>query len=171
MAGYGLTKENHLATVLENNLNKAGVNISVINASVSGDTTAGGLNRIDWVLGEKELKVVIVGLGANDMLRGINPAATRNNLDQIISKILDKKLTVVLAGMLAPETHGQTYKNEFDLIYKNLANKYNLKIIPFLLEGVALNPDMNQNDGIHPNIKGTLKVSDNIEKVLLPLLE
>lgn len=170
MAGYGLDKKYHLSSVLENNLNKNGLKVKVINASVSGDTSAGGLNRIEWTIAEKNIDLILIGLGANDMLRGISPNETEKNLEKTIKKILNKNIQIILAGMVAPDSHGKDYKNKFDLIYKNLSSQFNLKFIPFLLEGVALNPDLNLEDGMHPNEKGVLIVSKNLEKKILEIL-
>ena len=171
MSGYGLDKKYHLSNVLEKNLNKKGLKVKVINASVSGDTSAGGLNRIDWTISEKNIDIILLCLGANDMLRGISPNETKKNLDQIIIKILNKKIQIVIAGMIAPDSHGDDYKNEFDKIFKRLSIKYELDFIPFLLDGVALNPDLNLDDGMHPNEKGVIVISKNIEKKLLNILD
>jgi acyl-CoA thioesterase-1 len=170
MAGYGLDKKYHLSNLLEKNLNKKGLKVNVINASVSGDTSAGGLNRIDWTISEKNIDIILLGLGANDMLRGISPNETEKNLEEIIIKILNKKIQIVIAGMIAPDSHGDDYKNEFDKIFKRLSIKYELDFIPFLLDGVALNPDLNLDDGMHPNEKGVIVISKNIEKKLLNIL-
>lgn len=170
MAGYGLTKKHHLATVLENNLTSKGLNAKVINASVSGDTSASGLNRLNWILSEEKFDLFILGLGANDMLRGISPEETEKNLEKIIQKVLEKNIDLILTGMIAPTSRGKDYKNKFDLIYKNLSSQFNLKFVPFLLEGVALNPDLNLEDGMHPNEKGVLIVSKNLEKKILEIL-
>ena len=170
MAGYGLPKEHHLSTVLENNLKEAGLNIKVINGSVSGSTSSGGLNRVDWSLSEPGIDLIILGLGANDMLRGIQPDETKKNLEQIINIANDKKIKIILAGMVAPKTHGKKYKKEFDDIYPKLSKKYNLPLIPFLLEGVALNPSLNQKDGIHPNKEGIIKMSETIKNSIINIL-
>ena len=169
MAGYGLTSEYHLSPVLENNLQKDVRNITVINGSVSGSTSSGGLNRVDWTISEPDLNLVVIGLGANDMLRGIRPQETKKNLEKIIQIIQKKKIKIILAGMLAPASYGTNYKKEFDQIYPELSKKYNLPLIPFLLEGVALNPELNQSDGIHPNEKGTLVISETIKKSILKI--
>ncbi len=170
MAGYGLAKEHHLSIVLEKNLKKAGLDIKVINGSVSGSTSSGGLNRADWSLSEPGIDLIILGLGANDMLRGIQPDETERNLEQIINIAKSKKINIILAGMVAPDTHGQKYKKDFDSIYPKLSKKYNLPLIPFLLEGVALNPSLNQQDGIHPNKDGTLIVSETIKNRIINIM-
>ena len=156
MAGYGLPSDQRLTVVLENDLKKSGHEIKVINGSVSGSTSSGGLNRVDWTLSEPDIDLMILGLGANDMLRGINPSETKKNLEKIILTAKDKNIEIILAGMYAPTTHGVNYKNDFDNIYTSLSKKYDLTLIPFLLEGVALNPELNQSDGMHPNYEGTL---------------
>ena len=171
MAGYGLPKEHHLSIVLENNLKKDGFNIQVINGSVSGSTSSGGLNRAEWSLSDPEIDLIILGMGANDMLRGIQPDETKKNLEQIIEIAKKKEIEIILAGMIAPTTHGAKYKNDFDAIYPKLSKKHNLQFIPFLLEGVALNPSLNQQDGIHPNKKGTIKISEKIKKSIIAILD
>ncbi len=170
MAGYGLPKEHHLSIVLENDLKQAGLNIKVINGSVSGSTSSGGLNRADWSLSEPGIDLIILGLGANDMLRGIQPEETERNIEQIINIAKNKKIKIILAGMVVPNTYGEQYKNAFDTIYPKLSKKYELALIPFLLEGVALNPSLNQKDGIHPNKEGIIKVSETIKKKIINIL-
>ena len=171
MAGYGLPKEHHLSLVLENNLKKDGFNIQVINGSVSGSTSSGGLNRAEWSLSDPGIDLIILGMGANDMLRGIQPDETKKNLEQIIKIAKNKEIEIILAGMIAPTTHGIKYKKDFDAIYPKLSKKHNLLLIPFLLEGVALDPSLNQQDGIHPNKKGTIKISENIKKSIIAILD
>jgi acyl-CoA thioesterase-1 len=170
MAGYGLNKEDHLSTVLQKNLSNNGLDVRIINASVSGDTTAGGLNRINWTLSEKNIDILVLGLGANDMLRGIKPKETKENLEKIIKIIIDKNIKIILAGMIAPESHGKEYRDEFNIIYSNLSDKYSLTFLPFLLEGVALKPELNLEDGMHPNPKGIQIISKNIEKKITSLI-
>ena len=167
MAGYGLPKEHHLSLVLQNNLKKDGINIEIINSSVSGSTSSGGLNRAEWSLSEPGIDLIILGLGANDMLRGIQPNVTEKNLEEIIKIAKRKKIKIIIAGMVAPITHGDEYKKKFDKIYPKLSKKYNLSLIPFLLEGVALNPSLNQQDGIHPNKEGTIIISKTLKKIIL----
>jgi acyl-CoA thioesterase-1 len=169
MAGYGLPSDRRLSVVLENDLKKSGYKIKVINGSVSGSTSSAGLNRVDWTLSEPDIDLMILGLGANDMLRGINPGETEKNLEKIILSAKDKNIEIVLAGMYAPTTHGVNYKNNFDKIYANLSKKYDLTLIPFLLEGVALDPNLNQSDGMHPNYEGTLVVSKTIKDAILKI--
>ena len=162
MAGYGLLQEKHLAIVLQKNLNDSDYDLGIIDGSVSGSTSAGGLNRAEWSLSEPDIDLMILGLGANDMLRGISPIETEKNLEKIIQIAKLKNIEIILAGMIAPSSHGFSYKKKFDNIYPNLAKKYNLNLIPFLLEGVALNPNLNQDDGIHPNEKGTFLISKTL---------
>jgi acyl-CoA thioesterase-1 len=171
MAGYGLPAEQHLSVVLQNQLQAKGYKVQIINGSVSGSTSSGGLNRIEWTLQEPGIDLIILGLGANDMLRGISPDATKANLEQIIKQVMKKNIPIVLAGMLAPSSHGLAYKKQFDEIYPSLAKTYNLPLIPFLLEGVAMQPQYNQSDGIHPNAEGTKLISDSIERNILKLLK
>tara|TARA_B110000261_G_scaffold148481_1_gene174297 strand:+ start:323 stop:937 length:615 start_codon:yes stop_codon:yes gene_type:complete len=171
MAGYGLPQDKHIALILENDLKQAGYSIEIINGSVSGSTTAGGLNRIEWTLSEPDIDLMILGLGANDMLRGISPEETKKNLKEIIKIAEKKNIKIILAGMLAPTTHGAVYKKKFDNIYPSLAKEYNLNLIPFLLEGIVLKPEFNQDDGIHPNEKGTLILSKTLQKSIINLIK
>ena len=170
MAGYGLNKDDHLSTVLQKNLNNNGLDVEVVNASVSGDTTAGGLNRINWTLSEKNIDILVLGLGANDMLRGIKPNETKENLEKIIKIIIDKNIKIILTGMIAPESHGKEYRDKFNKIYTNLSDKYSLIFLPFLLDGVALKPELNLEDGMHPNPKGVQIISKNIEKKITSII-
>jgi len=162
MAGYGLPNEHHLSVILEQNLKAKGLNIKVINGSVSGSTSSGGLNRVEWTLSEPNIDLMILSLGANDMLRGIKPEETQKNLEGIITAAQNLNIKIMLAGMIAPNSHGAEYKKAFDEIYPYLSKKYNLPLIPFLLEGVALNPEFNQSDGMHPNKEGTLIISKTL---------
>jgi acyl-CoA thioesterase-1 len=152
-AGYGLPAGHDLATRLEAKLNADGVPVTIINAGVSGDTSAGGLARLDWALADKP-DAVILELGANDALRGIDPEVTRDNLDKILARLKRDGTRVLLVGMLAPTNWGAEYKQRFDAIYPALAKKYDVALDPFMLEGVAMNPELNQPDMLHPNDKG-----------------
>ena len=167
MAGYGLPNEQHLSVVLEQNLISEGYDIEVINGSVSGNTSLDGLNRIEETLSELGIDLIILGLGANDMLRKINSNETKKNLEKIIKIIQDKNIKIILAGMIASTSYGLNYKKKFDKIFPDLSKKYNLPLIPFLLDGVALNPNFNQSDGMHPNQKGTLIISETVKKSII----
>ena len=167
MAGYGLPNEHHLSVVLQESLESKGYNIEVINGSVSGSTSSGGFNRANWTLSEPDIDLIVLCLGANDMLRGIKPNETKKNLEKIIQLAQDKNIKVILAGMIAPSSHGYNYKKKFDKIFPDLANKFKLKFIPFLLDGVAMKPELNLSDGIHPNQKGTIIISNTLEKIIL----
>tara|TARA_A100001015_G_scaffold86557_1_gene96183 strand:- start:324 stop:932 length:609 start_codon:yes stop_codon:yes gene_type:complete len=167
MAGYGLPNEHHLSVVLQESLESKGYNIEVINGSVSGSTSSGGFNRANWTLSEPDIDLIVLCLGANDMLRGIKPNETKKNLEKIIQLAQDKNIKVILAGMIAPSSHGYKYKKKFDKIFPDLANKFKLKFIPFLLDGVAMRPELNLSDGIHPNKKGTIVISNTLKKIIL----
>ncbi|MDC0353084.1 arylesterase [Candidatus Pelagibacter sp.] len=167
MAGYGLPKEQHLSVVLQNSLELEGHNIKIINGSVSGSTSAGGLNIAEWTLSGNNIDLMILCLGANDMLRGIQPNETEKNLEKIIKIAQSKKIEIILAGMLAPTSYGAEYKKKFDQIYLKLSKRYDLKLIPFLLEGVAFNPSLNLSDGMHPNQQGTVEISETLKKSIL----
>jgi|TARA_B100000315_G_scaffold81560_1_gene74779 acyl-CoA thioesterase-1 len=167
MAGYGLPNEQHLSVVLEQNLRSEGYDIEVINGSVSGNTSLDGLNGIEETLSELGIDLIILGLGANDMLRKINPNETKKNLEKIIKIIQDKNIKIILAGMVASTSYGLNYKKKFDKIFPDLSKKYDLPLIPFLLDGVALNPNFNQSDGMHPNKKGTLIISETVKKSII----
>ena len=171
MSGYGLDEEFHLSTVLEKSLRVKGFDVKVINASVSGDTTSGGLNRVNWLLEGKDIDTVVLCLGANDMLRGTKPSLVRQNLSKILEILAKKKITVLFAGMISQEAFGEKYKKEFDKIYPELAKKFKVSFLPFLLDGVALNPEFNLKDGKHPNPKGVVIISKNLESKLINLLD
>ena len=162
-AGYGLAKPDAFPVVLETALKKAGHSISLINAGVSGDTTAGGRARLGWALADKPA-VVIWELGANDGLRGLEPSETRSNLDAILSELGKRDITVLLAGMLAPPNLGKEYGVEFNSLFPALAQKHNSVFYRFFLDGVAGEPQLNQQDGIHPNRAGV----DEIVHRILP---
>jgi acyl-CoA thioesterase-1 len=152
-AGYGLESKDAFPARLEAALRAAGETVRVVNAGVSGDTTAGGLARVDWVLGDKP-DLVILELGANDMLRGLSPARAEANLDAILTKLGERKVPVLLAGMLASRSLGSDYTKEFDPLYQRLADKHKVPLYPFFLDGVALDQALNQPDLLHPNAKG-----------------
>jgi acyl-CoA thioesterase-1 len=171
MAGYGLPAEQHLSVVLQDSLQKDGYKIQIINGSVSGSTSSAGLGRAEWTLAEPNIDLIILGLGANDMLRGINPNETEKNLEGIITIASERKIKLIIAGMLAPTSHGSSYKKNFDNIYPALAKKHSAPLIPFLLEGVALKPELNQADGIHPNAQGTIVISNILKKSIIDFIK
>ncbi|MEE2745272.1 MAG: arylesterase [Pseudomonadota bacterium] len=162
-AGYGLKKADAFPIKLETALRKMGWKISITNAGVSGDTTAGGLSRLNWALSENP-HLVLVELGANDGLRGLDPIETRRNLNAILVNLQKKNIKVLLAGMLAPPNLGKQYSNKFNGIYAELSVLHKIKLYQFFLEGVANRPHLNQADGIHPNAKGV----DEIVRRILP---
>jgi acyl-CoA thioesterase-1 len=165
-AGYGLDPGDAFPEQLEAALVERGQDVSVINAGVSGDTASDGLARLEWSV-PAEADIVIVELGANDALRGIDPAVTRQALDEIIAKLLARDQAVLLAGMLAPRNLGESYAAEFDTIYPDLAAQYDVALYPFFLDGVATDPSLNQSDLMHPTAAGVAKIVD----AMLPTLE
>ena len=169
MSGYGLKENQALSIILENDLKEAGYNIKVINGSVSGDTSEDGLDRIEEYTPDSDIDLIVLGLGANDMLRRINPDQTEKNLGKIIEIIKNKNIKIILAGMKASPTNGLAYKKKFDDIFPKLAEEYDLNLIPFLLKKVALNPKFNQSDGIHPNYEGAKLISEIIKESIINL--
>ena len=168
--GYGVAPEDAYPSVLERRLREGGLEVRVINAGISGSTTASGLSRLRWQL-RAEPDLLLLALGANDGLRGIDPAATRRNLAQVLELARDQKLAVVLAGMRLPPNYGPDHVKAFEAVFPSLAEEYAVPLIPFLLEGVAARPELNLADGIHPTAQGYLRVADNLLPVLQALLE
>ncbi len=160
-AGYGLAPEDALPRQLQDRLRKDGFEATVLDAGVSGDTTAGGRSRLAWSLADKPTHV-IVALGGNDLLRAIDPKDTRANLDTILAELKNRSIPTMLVGMMAPANLGRGYAAEFDPIYPELAKKYGVKLYPFLLDGVALDAKLNQQDGIHPNAQGVKVIIDRL---------
>jgi acyl-CoA thioesterase-1 len=160
-AGYGVKPAESFPARLEAALKAQGRNVTVLNHGVSGDTTAGGLDRIDWMLADKP-DIVLVELGGNDALRGTDPAVTEKNLTAIVEKLKGAGVTVWLAGMLAPRNLGSDYVTAFDGLYKRIAERYQVPLYPFILDGVAQDPAFIQADGIHPNPKGAQVVADRL---------
>jgi acyl-CoA thioesterase-1 len=169
-AGLGLPMKDAYPTVLQDRINEEGLKYTIVNAGVSGDTSAGGLSRLDWAL-DGEVRVLIVALGGNDGLRGLPPAELTRNLAAIIERAQARGITVVLAGMEAPPNYGFDYTMGFHKVYPALARKYHLVLVPFLLQGVGGIPALNQPDGIHPTSEGARMVADNVWKALKPILE
>jgi len=160
-AGFGVRPAESFPARLEAALKAQGRNVTVLNHGVSGDTTAGGLDRIDWMLADKP-DIVLVELGGNDALRGTDPKVTEKNLTAIVEKLKAAGVTVWLAGMLAPRNLGSDYVTAFDGLYKRIAEKYQVPLYPFILDGVAQDPAFIQADGIHPNPKGAQVVADKL---------
>jgi acyl-CoA thioesterase-1 len=169
MAGYGLDSSSHLDRLLEKDLLDKGITSQITNASVSGDTSNGGLNRLSWSL-QDDYDLFILGLGANDMLRGISPDTTKANLEEIIKIVQKKSIPILLTGMQAPSSYGQDYQFSFNSIYPQLAKEYKIFLYPFLLEGVALDPNLNQSDGKHPNEQGIALISKKIAEKIKNIL-
>lgn len=164
-AGYGLEEGQGFTSVMEDKLRKSGFSISVTNAGVSGDTSTGGAQRLPWTLDgmiDADIALVIVELGANDALRGIEPSVTRRNIDEILSRLVQENCRVLLTGMMSPPNLGTEYGDEFSSIYPDMAEKYGVHFYPFFLDGVAAEQDLNQRDGIHPNVEGVKIVVDRM---------
>jgi acyl-CoA thioesterase-1 len=169
-AGLGLAEADSFPAQLAAALAARGVEARVINGGVSGDTTAGGLARLDWTLAD-DPEIVIVELGANDGLRGLDPKATESNLDAMLSKLKEQKRAVLLAGMKAPRNLGADYVNAFDAIYPALAERHDVVLYPFFLDGVATDPALNQEDGIHPNAAGVKVIVERILPYVVKVID
>jgi acyl-CoA thioesterase-1 len=169
-AGLGLSADEAYPALLQQRLDAAGLKYHVVNAGVSGDTSAGGLSRLDWAL-DGDVRVLIVALGGNDALRGLPVEELRHNLSAIIERARARGIAVILAGMEAPPNFGRSYIVEFHQVYPELAKQYGVAFLPFLLEGVAGVESLNQRDGIHPTADGARLVADNVWAALRPVLE
>lgn len=176
IAGFGLPLEEGFVPQLQRWLDEQGVQVIVQNAGVSGDTTAGGLARLDWVLGD-EVDAVIVELGANDMLRGLDANAARANLGEILAQISARDLPVLVSGMKAPPNFGAEYQETFNAMYAELAAQYGADLHPFFLQGLGSNVSIHelsklmQPDGLHPNAEGVAKIVADIGPYVLALVE
>lgn len=153
IAGYGLPPQDAFPAQLEQALRAAGRQVRVVNAGVSGDTSAAGLARLDWSVSDQP-NLMLVNLGSNDMLRGLDPAAAERNLDALLARLKQRNIPVLLTGMFAARNLGEAYVQQFESMYPRLAQKYAATLYPFFLDGVALDPALNQADGIHPNAAG-----------------
>lgn len=169
-AGFGAEPGHSFPDYLQKDLDQRGLRWRVVNAGVSGDTTTDGVNRLDEVLRQKP-RIVIVEFGGNDGLRGLPIETTRANLEQIVNTLRRAGVTVVLAGMTLPPNYGPQYIRQFEKIYLDLAAKYKLTRIPFLLEGVATRPELMQRDGLHPTAQGNAIVAETVLRYLTPLLK
>ncbi|MCB0633873.1 MAG: arylesterase [Saprospiraceae bacterium] len=171
-AAYGLDPAEGFPALIQTRLDEANYHYQVVNAGLSGETSAGGNERVDWIL-QQIVDVFVLELGGNDGLRGIDPESTYRNLQSIIDKVKTKapETKIILAGMEAPPNMGKEYTTAFRQVYTRLAGENDLPLIPFLLEGVAGIPDLNQPDGIHPNTEGQKIVANNVWKILQPVVD
>ena len=167
-AGYGADPGKSYPDYLQKLIDQSGKNFRIYNAGVSGDTTTDGLQRLPGILAMKP-KIVILELGGNDGLRGIPPAVTKANMEEMIQPLQGERVKIVLAGMTLPRNYGATYIHQFEQIYVQLASQYHLTLIPFLLQGVGGHPDLMQRDGIHPTNEGNRLVAANVYRYLKPL--
>jgi acyl-CoA thioesterase-1 len=169
-AGYGLaSKEQSVPSLIQKRLDTEGYSYEVVNQGVSGDTSAGGVSRLDWSL-TGDVRILVVELGGNDGLRGLPVETTKQNIGQIIKTAKQRGVQVLLTGMEAPPSYGPLYTAEFRQLFRDLAREHDVPFMPFFLEGVAGNPALNQVDGIHPNPEGAMIVEQAIWKSLKPLL-
>lgn len=171
-AGYGLDPEEAFPAYVQEKIDERDLNYTVINAGLSGETSAGGLRRVDWIL-QRHVDIFVLELGGNDGLRGLDPEMTKSNLAGIIEKVKAKNPSVqlILTGMEAPPNLGEQYTNRFRAIYQELSEEYDVIFMPFILEDVGGNPDLNLPDGIHPTPEGHRIIADNLWEYLEPLLE
>jgi len=168
-AGYGLPKDAAVPALIQQRLHENGYEYEVVNAGVSGDTSAGGLSRLDWSL-EGDVEVLVIELGANDGLRGLPVASLKQNLAEIITRAQKRGIKVILTGMEAPPNFGAAYTSEFRDVYKELASEHDVTFVPFYLAGVAGIPALNIADGIHPNAEGSRIIEKTVWSALEPLL-
>jgi acyl-CoA thioesterase-1 len=168
-AGYGLAKEESVPSLIQKRVKDAGYSYEVVNAGVSGDTSAGGLSRLDWSLAG-DVKILVIELGANDGLRGLPVAGLKQNLTEIITRARARNIRVILTGMEAPPNFGPAYTSEFRAVYRQLAREHDVTFIPFYLDGVAGISSLNIADGIHPNAQGSRIVEKTVWAALEPLL-
>jgi acyl-CoA thioesterase-1 len=169
-AGFGLTEKESYPYLLQEKLKTEGYDYEVVNAGISGDTSLGGTERIDWVLEQENVQILILELGANDLLRRLPVDRMKQNLAQIIEKAKAKNVKILLCGMLAPPSVGAEYQRAYISAFPDLADQYKVEFLPFLLENIALNRNLNQADGIHPNAEGAKIMTENIYKALRPML-
>ena len=172
-AGYGLDPSDAYPALIQKKLDSLGYDYRVINAGLSGETTASGVTRLDWVLDRQLVDIFVLELGGNDGLRGIDLTETRRNLEAIVDSVREAsaKTEIILAGMMIPPNMGERYANQFQKIFPEVAQQENIHLIPFLLQGVGGESELNQADGIHPTAEGQKIVANNVWKVLEPLLQ
>jgi acyl-CoA thioesterase-1 len=170
-AGLGLLEAQAYPSLLQDKLEEDGYSWEVVNAGVSGDTSAAGLQRLDWALQQADVRILILELGANDGLRGLPVDEMKKNLAEIIERARDRRIAVLLVGMEAPPNYGPEYAGSFRRVYRDLAHDYRLTFVPFMLDKVAGVSSLNQSDGIHPNIEGTRIVADTLWTALRPMID
>ena len=170
-AGLGLLEAQAYPALLQQKLSEDGYAWDVVNAGISGDTTAAGLQRIDWALSQGDVRILVLELGANDGLRGLPTTEMKKNLAAMIERAQEKRIAVLLAGMEAPPNFGPEYTVSFRQVYRDLAREYKVTLLPFLLDKVAGVPTLNQGDGIHPNIEGSRIVADTVWNALRPMVD
>lgn len=170
-AGFGLAEKESYPYLLQQRLKTEGYNYEVVNAGVSGETSLGGLERVDWVLEMENVEILILELGANDLLRGLPVAKMKENLTAIIKKAKAKNVQILLCGMLAPPNMGAKYQREYVSVFPDLASEHKTAFLPFILEGIALDPKLNQGDGIHPNAAGAKVLTETVYNSLKLLLK
>jgi acyl-CoA thioesterase-1 len=169
-SGYGLPDADSFPSQLERALIAAGENVKLINGGVAGDTSAGGLARLDWTLADKP-DLVLLEFGANDGLRGLDPAATRENIAAMLTRLAQDRIPTLLIGMKAPRNLGADYVATFDPLYEDLARQFQVPLVPFYLDGVAGDPALNQSDGIHPNAAGVATIVKRIAPEVIALIK
>ena len=169
-AGLGLPREQAVPSLIQERLHAEGYGYDVVNAGVSGDTSAGGLSRLNWSL-EGDVKILVVELGANDGLRGLPVSQLQRNLGEIVTRAKARGITVILTGMEAPPNYGPAYTSEFRQVFRDVADEHDVALVPFYLEGVAGIPSLNNSDGIHPNAAGARIVAETLWRALEPVLE
>jgi acyl-CoA thioesterase-1 len=170
-AGLGLDVKDNFPSLIQARLEEKNLAFEVVNAGVSGDTSAGGLRRLEWAMADGNPRILVVALGGNDGLRGLPPEQLEANLAAIIEQGQARGLSVILTGMEAPPNFGVDYTARFRAVFPTLAKRYQIPLIPFLLEGVAGDPTFNQSDGIHPNQRGAQVVADLVWRTLEPVLD
>ena len=172
-AGYGIDPSESFPAIIQQKIDSLGYDYKVVNAGLSGETTAGGNNRIDWVLERQPVDIFVLELGANDGLRGLDPEQTRKNLEEMIDKVrqANPEVEIILAGMMMPPSMGRDYSKRFSQVFPTVAEKKDVKLIPFLLENVAGERALNQADGIHPTAEGARIVAENVWEVLEGVIE
>lgn len=169
-AGFGLARSEAFPSLVEARMRQAGLDWKVVNAGVSGDTSAGARARLDHLYRQR-IDLLFLCIGSNDGLRGLPPAELERNLRAILDRARKEGTSVVLAGAMVPDNYGKAYQEAFRAVYARLAKAYRLPFMPFLLEGVALKPGLNQEDGIHPNAEGTRRVAEGVWKILEPRIK